>query len=377
MSRIHLLPLRSRHLVSDTYWTRLTLLGQSWGSVVLGWEACSQLLPDVWLDTMGYAFTYPLVRLFAPSMPIGAYVHYPTISTDMLNRVRDRQAGHTNDAAVSSSAAKSTIKLVYYRLFAAVYAWSLRRADVLVANGSWTCNHLRQLLGRRSPEAQPQVVYPPCDTASLTGFPLVPRKRLTIVSLAQFRPEKEHGSQLRAVGLAIEKRPSLRKDLRLVCMGSCRNEADEKRIQDLKQLAKDLKIDDLVSFVVNAPYSTIVENLSQASIGISTMVDEHFGINVVEFMAAGLITLSHASAGPLLDIAVEVDGKPTGLHAHTLQDFAEAILKIADMDAAEDEAMRSRARRRAIETFSGAAFENAWQERLASRLMAPRKDKST
>lgn len=69
------------------------------------------------------------------------------------------------------------------------------------------------------------------------------------------------------------------------------------------------------------------------------MVDEHFGINVVEFMvcvvgavlrspctlshakpllvaflwqAAGLIPLSHASAGPLLDIAVPVDGKPTG-----------------------------------------------------------------
>lgn len=79
----------------------------------------------------------------------------------------------------------------------------------------------------------------------------------------------------------------------------------------------------------------------------------------------------------MLDIAVEVDGKPTGLHAHTLQDFADAILTIADMDAAEDEAMRSRARRRAIETFSGAAFEKAWQERLASRLMTPRKDKST
>ena len=65
------------------------------------------------------------------------------------------------------------------------------------------------------------------------------------------------------------------------------------------------------------------------------MVDEHFGINVVEFMvsllhgssplsvdlqrilhssqAAGLITLSHASAGPLLDIAVpSSSGQITG-----------------------------------------------------------------
>lgn len=52
---------------------------------------------------------------------------------------------------------------------------------------------------------------------------------------------------------------------------------------------------DLVSFVVNAPYSTIVENLSQASIGISTMVDEHFGINVVEFMVGSMHALAFAS----------------------------------------------------------------------------------
>jgi alpha-1,2-mannosyltransferase len=90
-----------------------------------------------------------------------------------------------------------------------------------------------------------------------------------------------------------------------------------------------------VSFLINAPYSTILEHLSTASIGLSTMVDEHFGINVVEFMvgcssvevikcashssalsfdqAAGLITLSHASAGPLLDIAVPApSGQVTG-----------------------------------------------------------------
>ena len=42
------------------------------------------------------------------------------------------------------------------------------------------------------------------------------------------------------------------------------------------------------------------------------MVDEHFGINVVELMAAGLIPLTHASGGPLLDIVVPYEGEPTG-----------------------------------------------------------------
>jgi len=35
---------------------------------------------------------------------------------------------------------------------------------------------------------------------------------------------------------------------------------------------------------VNEPYARILELLGEASIGLNTMVDEHFGINVVEFM---------------------------------------------------------------------------------------------
>ena len=32
------------------------------------------------------------------------------------------------------------------------------------------------------------------------------------------------------------------------------------------------------------------------------MKEEHFGISVVEMMAAGLVTIAHNSAGPMLDI---------------------------------------------------------------------------
>ena len=82
--------------------------------------------------------------------------------------------------------------------------------------------------------------------------------------------------------------------------------------------------------MVNAPFSTILYWLSRASVGLSTMVDEHFGINIVEFMvslnrtryffirnflflqAAGVIPVTHASGGPLTDIVVHYNGEPTG-----------------------------------------------------------------
>ncbi len=39
-----------------------------------------------------------------------------------------------------------------------------------------------------------------------------------------------------------------------------------------------------MEFLVNAPYPEVVRRLGEASVGLNTMQDEHFGINVVEFM---------------------------------------------------------------------------------------------
>jgi hypothetical protein len=40
--------------------------------------------PQVFFDTTGWAFTFPLARL--AGCKVACYVHYPTVSTDMLGR---------------------------------------------------------------------------------------------------------------------------------------------------------------------------------------------------------------------------------------------------------------------------------------------------
>ena len=372
--RLLFLPLESRKLVDDGFWKRFTLLGQSFGSVYLASEAMEQIIPDIFIDTMGYAFTYPTVRSYIKQMPIGSYTHYPTISTDMLRRVEKREAGHTNSSSTASSPWRSWAKLQYYRIFAWIYSWALRRADCVVANGTWTRNHLNQLMNASSKKKRKvEIVYPPCDTQSLAGFPL-DNARQGMVSLAQFRPEKEHATQLRFLRALLDRHPSLlqhdKEAIKLTMMGSCRNEGDEMRIEMLKELARKLSLEDHVEFVVNAPWSEIVNRLSKASIGISTMVDEHFGINVVEFMAAGLITLSHASAGPLLDIAVpDADGKKTGFHAMAPTDFADRAAEILRLGEDEKVAIRKRARKRAQDAFGTEAFHQNWERHVWSRLL--------
>lgn len=38
--------------------------------------------------------------------------------------------------------------------------------------------------------------------------------------------------------------------------------------------------------MINATHGELVKWLGKASIGVSAMIDEHFGINVVEFMVS-------------------------------------------------------------------------------------------
>lgn len=116
------------------------------------------------------------------------------------------------------------------------------------------------------------------------------------------------------------------------------------------------------------------------------MKDEHFGINVVEFMAAGLVTLSHKSAGPWLDIAVpsanrsapatkegeqQQEKTAVGYHAETVEEFASVLASIFDLQERQPEKvaeMRRAARSRAQGVFGRKAFTEAWQKELWGKL---------
>ena len=65
------------------------------------------------IDSMGYSFTYPLFRL--AGCRVGCYIHYPTISTDMLEKVQSRRADFNNSATIAKNPILSYGKLVYYR----------------------------------------------------------------------------------------------------------------------------------------------------------------------------------------------------------------------------------------------------------------------
>uniref|UniRef100_A0A4W5KEZ6 ALG11 alpha-1,2-mannosyltransferase n=1 Tax=Hucho hucho TaxID=62062 RepID=A0A4W5KEZ6_9TELE len=208
--------LKHRLLVEASLFPHFTLIGQSAGSIFLGWEALTEFVPDVYIDSMGYAFTLPVFKNLG-GCHVASYVHYPTISTDMLSVVPERNPRFNN-------------------------------ADY-ISNNPWTLNHILTLWRATNRTC---LVYPPCDTHAFLQHLLdedSDRKCHSIVSIGQFRPEKDHRLQIRAFRKVLQKKeaglvagPGGRESLRLVLIGGCRNQEDEDRVFILRGLCQELGV---------------------------------------------------------------------------------------------------------------------------------------
>ncbi|XP_073016984.1 GDP-Man:Man(3)GlcNAc(2)-PP-Dol alpha-1,2-mannosyltransferase-like isoform X2 [Primulina eburnea] len=346
--------LYKRKWVDETTYPRFTMIGQSIGSVYLSWEALCNFTPLYYFDTSGYAFTYPVARMFG--CKVICYTHYPTISLDMLSRVHTRSSMYNNGNVIAKSVFLSQCKVIYYIVFSWMYGIVGSCTHLAMVNSSWTGSHIQKLWGILD---RVKMVYPPCDTSGLQVLPLErmmnPPK---IISVSQFRPEKAHPLQLEAFAIVLKNLDADLPSPKLQFVGSCRNEADERRLQHLKDRARELKVESDVEFHKNVTYSDLVCLLGGAFAGIHSMIDEHFGICVVEYMASGAIPIAHNSAGPMMDIVLPEGGKQTGYLAQDVQEYADAILQILRMPEPERVEMAAAARKRALRFSEQRFYEN-------------------
>ncbi|GLV37054.1 ALG11 alpha-12-mannosyltransferase [Carabus blaptoides fortunei] len=345
--------LHRRKWVEADMYPYFTLLGQSLGSVYLGFEALTQLQPDIFIDTMGYAFTLPLFK-YLGLCKVGCYVHYPTITKDMLRRVSGRVLAHNNRNIIARSPFLTAAKLTYYKLFALIYSWAGRTSQTIMVNSTWTEDHVNSLW---EVPLQTHRVYPPCDVEHLKTLKHENIDTIRIISVGQFRPEKDHPLQLRSLyELRSMVSEQLWSKITLVFIGSCRNEEDRIRVKDMQDLCKHLSLEDNVEFQVNVSYEELLKQFSRGLIGLHAMWNEHFGIGVVECMAAGLITVAHRSGGPLMDIIETSEGSRTGYLATTSEDYAHALLTILQLTR-EQMAIIRNAARASVDRFTSEEFQ--------------------
>ncbi|CEP61327.1 alpha-1,2-mannosyltransferase ALG11 LALA0_S03e00386g [Lachancea lanzarotensis] len=381
-SRVVFVFLRMRRYVDPKTWPRLTLLGQAMGSIVLAIEALYKLSPDVWCDTMGYPFTYPIAKWVA-RIPVITYTHYPIISSDMLDKLSQMPNFKSNIGL--------RLKFLYWRIFMILYSGTGSYVDIASTNSTWTQNHIKKIW----PICDSRIIYPPCSTENLifkeesSGW----ERENQAVIIAQFRPEKRHSLIVTSYASALEKQ-KLEKNVKLpklVFIGSTRTEEDRQYVEKLKKLCFDEYTlpKELVEFKTDCEYTIMKDYLRNSTYGINAMWNEHFGISVVEYAASGLIPLVHASAGPLLDIVVPWDTKLNGQVSECNDstrtgfffkdpsdpDFAkytsknyktlrDIFLQVSEMSDEEKLAISQRTKKCVLSKFSDTTFSEKWNRVL-------------
>ena len=316
---IAFLYLNTRDLVVANSWPHFTLLGQAVGSLFMAYDALSLMVPDVFVDTMGYAFSTAFCKIFFPEIPTGAYVHYPFIGTHMVKSLT-ADAGQGVNAG-SGKGLRGFGKTLYWKILVGLYVLAGRSLDVVMANSSWTRAHMAHLWGpyRRSRQRTSiEVVFPPVaveeviDVIPLDGPGETPREK-KLVYIAQFRPEKNHELILQSFAKMAHSEAKGTEGAQLILIGSVRDSEDETLVYKLRLLARELKIEEKIEFrTKDVSWPEILEWLRKAWVGVNGMWCEHFGIGVVEYQAAGLISVVNDSGGPKQDVVVEIDGGITG-----------------------------------------------------------------
>lgn len=176
---------------------------------------------------------------------------------------------------------------------------------------------------------------------------------------------------------------------------------DQQRLEDLKRLCQqylsEAKLptgdESAIKFFVNIPRSELREMLGRALCGIHTMIDEHFGIGIVEMMAAGLITIAHNSGGPRSDIigpcgdgwflfyqnlmfsthffVMFLGAQSVGKLAITEDEYVQAIVSSIELyqkSPQEIDSLVQRARTRSTRMFSVEAFDASLAKTLIPAL---------
>ncbi|RNF18941.1 putative dolichyl-P-Man:GDP-Man1GlcNAc2-PP-dolichyl alpha-1,3-mannosyltransferase [Trypanosoma conorhini] len=319
---VFLRPSFTRWLRGEQYPFMTLLLQAVCGSLLLFYEACvvNSITPIV-IESVGIPGIYPLLSLLAGTRII-SYTHYPVITSVMTQRVESGVTRYNNRGLLARHRTLRQAKAAYYKVFALFYWWLGQFPELTMTNSRWTTRHIQQLWK----PVVPTLVYPPCAVKQFLSLRKPPEQRgNTIVSVGQFRPEKNHLLQLRAFAKAL---PRLPDDARLIMVGGARSADDRKRAADVQEEAKLRGISDRVDVRIGAPFAEVGELLSNCCIGLHTMEDEHFGIVVVEYMACGCIPLAHNSGGVCLDI---ITSPEEGFLAVSEEEFASRMVEIVDM----------------------------------------------
>ena len=266
-----------------------------------------------------------IVNTHGDLMPCHAdltYMHYPVLALGL-----ERGSKYTSSP--------------FWRLYFTPYELSQRvmlrmflKRGVIATNSTFSAEAVRKFLG-----VPAVVVHPPVDVETFhVERSKDPRLVLTV---GRYSPEKRFDLVPRVARRC--------RGLRFIVAGSL-TPRGEVYLRRLREEARRLGAGN-VEFLADVPLGELRSLYGEASAYLHLMVNEHFGISVVEAMASGCIPVVHRSGGTWRDILAE--GR-YGLGYRSLDECVEALEKVYK---GEFEELREEVRERAWD-FSEDRFKS-------------------
>ncbi|KAJ1608895.1 glycosyl transferase [Cryptosporidium canis] len=303
-------------------WTiNLAAIIVSLEGLLFGWP-----FPEVFVETAGFPFSIISAKILPTTKHISTYIHYPQVRKKNIEEEKRR----------------CFQRYFYLKIFSLIYKFSIGLANKVVANSNWTFDMLNELWG--NDRIDMTVCRPPInmDNYSLDLPQNSTLRKDVIISLAQFRVEKNHFAQIQIFSDVLKRlreiKDKARKEekstieriyqgLKFKICGSSQdsNPTYREYICSLRKMVVDYGLEDKIELVIDSSCIELQEIMRTSKFAIHTMEDEHFGICVAEFVCSGLLTFAHKSGGPERDILSDFKGGQVGFLASNTNEFVELL----------------------------------------------------
>jgi glycosyltransferase involved in cell wall biosynthesis len=194
-----------------------------------------------------------------------------------------------------------------YAFYQKIYYPRYLAKTKIVCNSKFT----QEALKSKFPNYEDTILYPPIETERFKNEDMRARENI-VVTCSRFVPEKN--LQL------IPKIASLTPDIQYHIIGGT-NRFSPTVINKIQREIKNLGCSN-VYLHPDASTDELLAMYKRAKVYLHTMIAEHFGISIVEAMAAGVVPIVHRSGGAYIDI---IDKDKYGFSYQEPEEAAECI----------------------------------------------------
>jgi len=224
------------------------------------------------------------------------YMHYPTF------------------ALIKETPVNKYSKSLFWRLYFTPYEKiqsqlvKKRRWKILLTNSEFSKEAIRKYVG-----AEAIILYPPVDVNDFLKVSENKNREDKVVLCGRYTPEKNYEFALKVA--------SHLPGVKFIIIGAYSGKVSGAYYSKLTRIKEKLGLNN-VKLLKNVSREEQLRIYSKSKVFMHAMINEHFGIAVVEGMAAGLIPIVHKSGGPWLDI---VDRGKFGLGYSNISEAVKAI----------------------------------------------------